>query len=177
MIQLTSVWIFNRVCAVWGLTTNKTIGLTLNTTNWWIGCHDRTYYKLLTQLACSDITLSGVRWLSAHNVSVFLLARFQVKSSKIIENGFGFWNTCKVPVIFFFVGFFSSTSLEKNQFIPRGAIQRKFSFFWVTVWTLIKWLLVLRVSCLKGCWWSALYNKSSLIIIFTIISIQSSFFL
>ena len=72
----------------------------------WIGCHDRTYYKLLTQLACSDITLSGVRWLSAHNVSVFLLARFQVKSSKIIENGFGFWNTCKVPVIFFFVGFF-----------------------------------------------------------------------
>ena len=95
----------------------------------WIWCHDRTYYKLLTQLACSDITLSGVRWLSAHNVSVFLLARFQVKSSKIIENGFGFWNTCKVPVIFFFVGFFSSTSLEKNQFIPRGAIQRKFSFF------------------------------------------------
>ena len=142
----------------------------------WIWCHDRTYYKLLTQLACLDITLSGVRWLSAHNVSVFLLARFQVKSSKIIENGFGFWNTCKVPVIFFFVGFFVHF-VRKESIYSQRSNSKKVFFFLVTVWTLIAWLLVLRVSCLKGCWWSALYNKSSLIIIFTIISIQSSFFL
>ena len=110
----------------------------------WIGCHDRTYYKLLTQLACSDITLSGVRWLSAHNVSVFLLARFQVKSSKIIENGFGFWNTCKVPVIFFFVGFFVHF-VRKESIYSQRSNSKKVFFFLLTVWTLITWLLVLLV--------------------------------